>query len=199
MDSPGKVHRIITWTATHCGFIVSPISLFVWSVVSLDSSLTESPSMPDLFAHFASAYLPSRYQRLRQYDALLVLGAALPDLLSRIPIIIFVRFFDLPVVYFFRALHTPIGVILACYTLSFLFERSIRFKSFLLLTAASFLHLVFDLMQEQFFDGVYMPFIPFSIKTVQWGWFHYNASLLVFPLLLVIVLFFWFREKKDNS
>ena len=154
--------------------------------------------MPDLFAHFASAYLPSRYQRLRQHDALLVLGAALPDLLSRIPMIIFVRFLDLPVVYFLRALHTPIGVIIACYILSFLFERSIRFKSFLSLTAGSFLHLVMDLMQQQFFEGIYMPFVPFSIQTVQCGWFHYNTSLLVFPLLLVFVLFFWFREKKDS-
>ena len=155
--------------------------------------------MPDLFAHFASAYLPSRYQRLRQYDALLVFGAVLPDLLARIPIIIFVRWLELPVVYFFRALHTPIGVILTCYLLSFLFERSIRFKSFLALTAGSFLHLVLDLMQQQFFEGVYIPFIPFSIKTVQWGWFHYNASLLLFPLLLVSVLFFWFRREKDSS
>ena len=153
--------------------------------------------MPDLFAHFASAYLPSRYQRLRQYDALLVFGAVLPDLLARIPIIIFVRWLELPVVYFFLALHTPIGVILTCYLLSFLFERSIRFKSFLALTAGSFLHLVLDLMQQQFFEGVYIPFIPFSIKTVQWGWFHYNASLLVFPLLLVLVLFFWFRDKRS--
>ena len=155
--------------------------------------------MPDLFAHFASAYLPSRYQRLRQYDALLVFGAILPDLLARIPIIIFVRWLELPVVYFFRALHTPIGVILTCYLLSFLFERSIRFKSFLALTAGSFLHLVLDLMQQQFFEGVYMPFAPFSMKTVQWGWFHYNASLAVFPPLFVIVLLIWFLEKNDNS
>ena len=155
--------------------------------------------MPDLFAHFSSAYLPSRHRRLQQYDALLTLGAVLPDVLSRIPIIILVRWLELPVVYFFHALHTPIGVILACYILSFLFDRSIRFKSFLSLTVGSFLHLVFDLMQQQFFKGVYMPFVPFSIKTVQWGWFHYNASLLVFPLLLVIVLFYWFREKKGNS
>jgi len=155
--------------------------------------------MPDLFAHFASAYLPSRHQRLRQYDALLVFGAALPDLLARIPIIIFVRWLDLPVVYFFRTLHTPIGVFLACYILSFLFDRSIRFKSFLSLAAGSFFHLVLDLMQQQFFEGVYMPFVPFSIKTVQWAWFHYNASLLIFPLLLVLVLFFWYRGKKDNS
>ena len=155
--------------------------------------------MPDLFAHFASAYLPSRYQRLRQYDALLVFGAVLPDLLARIPIIIFGRWLDLPVVYFFRALHTPIGVILTCYLLSFLFERSVRFKSFLALTAGSFLHLVLDLMQQQFFEGVYIPLIPFSIKSVQWGWFHYNASLLIFPPLLLFVLLMWFREKKDNS
>ena len=154
--------------------------------------------MPDLFAHFASAYLPSRYKRLCQYDALLVLGAILPDLLARIPIIILVRWLELPVVYFFRALHTPIVVILSCYMLSFLFERSIRFKSFLSLAAGSFLHLVLDLMQQQFFEGVYMPFVPFSIKTAQWGWFHYNASLLIFPLLFVFVLFFWFREKNDN-
>ena len=155
--------------------------------------------MPDLFAHFASTYLPSRHHKLRQYDALLVFGAVLPDLLSRIPIIIFVRFLDLPVVYFFRTLHTPIGLILACYILSFLFERSIRFKNFLALAVGSFLHLVLDLMQQQFFEGVYMPFVPFSTETVQWSWFHYNASLLVFPLLLVLVLFFWFREKKDGS
>ena len=152
--------------------------------------------MPDLFAHFASAYLPTRYHRLRQYDALLVFGAVLPDLLSRIPIIIFVRWLELPVVYFFRALHTPIGVILTCYLLSFLFERSVRFKSFLALTAGSYLHLVLDLMQQQYFEGVYIPFIPFSIKPVQWGWFHYNTSLLVFPLLLVLVLFFWFRDQR---
>ena len=155
--------------------------------------------MPDLFAHFSSAYLPSRYQKFRRYDALVVLGAVLPDLISRIPIVILVRFLDLPVVYFYRALHTPIGVILASYILSFLFEHSIRLKSFLSLTAGSFLHLVLDLMQQQFFDCVYMPFIPFSIKTVQWGWFHYNSSLIVFPLLLAPVLFFWIRRKKDSS
>jgi hypothetical protein len=155
--------------------------------------------MPDLFAHFSSAYLPSRYRNFRQCDALLVLGAVLPDLISRIPILILVRFLDLPVVYFFRALHTPIALILVCYILSFLFERSIRFKSFLSLAAGSFLHLVLDLMQRQFFEGVYMPFVPFSIKTVQWGWFHYNDSLIIFPLLLASVLFFWFRRKNDNS
>ena len=154
--------------------------------------------MPDLFAHFASGYLPSRHQKIQKYDALLVLGAVLPDLLSRIPDIVLVRFFHLPVEYFFRALHAPIVVILSCYLLSFLFERSIRFKSFLSLVAGSCLHLVLDLMQQQFFEGVSMPFIPFSMKTVQWGLFHYNASLVAFPPLLVIVLLIWFREKKGN-
>ena len=152
--------------------------------------------MPDLFAHFSSVYLPSRYRRFRRYDALLVLGTVLPDLLSRIPIIIFVRWLDFPVAYFFRALHTPIGVILICYLLSFLFVRSIRFKSFLALVVGSLVHLVLDLMQEQFFYGVYMPFFPFSITTVQWGWFHYNTSLLSFPVLLILVLYFWFIKEK---
>jgi hypothetical protein len=153
--------------------------------------------MPDLFAHFSSAYLPSRYQRLRQYDALLVLGAVFPDLLARIPIVIFVRWLDLPVVYFFRAVHTPVGMVLACYALSFLFERTIRFKSFLALVMGSFLHLILDLMQQQFFEGTYLPFVPFSTKPIQWGWFHYNTSLLFFPLLLGVVLFFWFQKKKN--
>jgi hypothetical protein len=152
--------------------------------------------MPDLFAHFSSAYLPSRYQRLRQYDALLVLGTVLPDLLARIPIVIFVRWMDLPVVYSFRALHSPIAMILVCYMISFLFERSTRIKSFYSLAAGSCIHLVLDLMQQQFFEGVYTPFVPFSLKTVQWGWFHYNASLLCFPLLLILVIFFWFRERR---
>ena len=152
--------------------------------------------MPDLFAHFSSAYLPSRYKRFHQYDALLVLGTVLPDLLGRIPIVIFVRWLDLPVLYFFKALHTPIGMILVCYMVTFLFERSKRFKSFLSLVAGSFLHLILDLMQLQFFEGVYIPFVPISIKAVQWGWFHYNASLLLFPLLLILVAFFWLRETR---
>ena len=69
-------------------------------------------------------------------------GAVLPDLLARIPIIIFVRWLDLPVVYFFRALHTPIGVILACYMLSFLFERSDTLQKFSFTYCRLFLHLV---------------------------------------------------------
>jgi hypothetical protein len=152
--------------------------------------------MPDLFAHFSSAYLPSRYRQFRQYDALFVLGTVLPDLLARIPIVIFVRWLQFPLEYFFRAIHTPIGMLIACYIFSFLFERSTRFKCFLWLAAGSCLHLVLDLMQQQFFEGTYTPFVPFSIKTVQWGWFHYNASLLVFPLLIVVVLFFWIRERR---
>lgn len=175
---------------------MSPIPFFFWPVFPTATSPVISPSVPDLFAHFCSAYLPSRYQKLRHYDALLVLGAVLPDMLARIPIIVFVRWLELPVIYFFRALHTPIGMILVCYLVCFLFERSTRVKSFLSLIAGSFLHLVLDLMQQQFYEGVYIPYIPFTMKTVHWGWFHYNASLLIFPFLLIVVLFFWFRDKR---
>jgi hypothetical protein len=151
--------------------------------------------VPDLFAHFASGYLPTRFSRLRHFDALIVLGAVLPDLTTRIPEIIFDRFFGLPVFHFFNALHTPVGVALTCYALAFAFEENERKNAFWCLFIGSILHITLDLLQKQFHDAVYMPLFPFSFATVQWGLFHFNASVAIFPVIFLGVLISWLCTK----
>ena len=144
--------------------------------------------MPDLFAHFMSGYLPTRYSNVRRYDALFIFGAMLPDIVTRIPEILFYRFFHFPVYHFFEALHTPTSLIIICYLLSFLFEELERRKSFLSLFLGSLLHITLDLMQEQFFHATYMPLFPLSFNTFQWKFFDYNDSIKIFPILLIVWL-----------
>ena len=144
--------------------------------------------MPDLFAHFMSGYLPTRYSKTRRYDALFIFGAMLPDIVTRIPEILFYRFFHFPVYDFLEALHTPISLIIICYLLSFLFEEIERWKSFLFLFLGSLLHITLDLMQEQFFHATYMPLFPLSFDTFQWKLFDYNDSMRIFPILLIVWL-----------
>ena len=66
----------------------------------------------------------------------------------------------------------------------------------LLLIGALF-HVVLDLMQKQFYDGIYMPYFPYSFETVQWQLFHIHASLVIAPVLLVLII--WLRRKDRKS
>jgi len=147
--------------------------------------------MPDLFAHFASGYLISRVSRLRKHTALLVLGVVLPDILTRIPEIILDRLLGIPVFHFVIIFHSPFSLLIVSFIISLTFELRIRFTAFLLIFLGSFLHVVLDLMQKQFGEGVYMPYFPFSFETFQLGLFHFNSSVTLFPIVFIIVLISW--------
>jgi|TARA_B100000315_G_scaffold87307_1_gene80141 hypothetical protein len=153
--------------------------------------------MPDLLTHAATGYLLGRCYSTDHRLALLVAGSTLPDLLSRVPQIALQRFLDLPVGHFFAAFHTPAALVVACYGLSFLFDETRRRISFVLLLTGALFHVVLDLMQKQFYGGIYMPYFPFSMDTVQWPLFHIHASLLIAPVLLVFVI--WLRRKDKKS
>jgi hypothetical protein len=155
--------------------------------------------MPDLFAHFVSGYLPGESRPQGRNDALLVTGAILPDLLTRVPQIVFNNFMGFNVNQFFSALHTPVGFGLFCYLLALFFPEDGRKKVFTLLLAGSLLHFFLDLMQAQFYKGVYMPFFPFSLETTQWGLFHYNDSIYLFPILLAITAITYWRRRKERN
>lgn len=150
--------------------------------------------MPDLFAHFAVTYLPTRYSRLQPDGVLFIAGSLLPDLVSRFFQVALDRILDLGTEYFFAAFHTPVGFGLICYVLAMLFQEPMRRRAFWHLFAGCLLHFVLDLMQGQFYEAAYQPFFPFSLEKVQWGWFHYDASLYLFPIFFVAV--FWFLLKK---
>jgi hypothetical protein len=154
--------------------------------------------VPDLFAHFASGYLPGNSRPGLRFDALLVTGTILPDLLTRVPEIFLDRFLGFSVYHFFNALHTPAGLGLFCYLLCLFFPAEGRSTVFTSLFAGSMLHFILDLMQAQFYNGVYMPFFPLSLETMQWGLFHYNSSLYLFPLLLLLTITtYWRRKAKE--
>ena len=103
--------------------------------------------MPDLFFHFASGYLPTRYPRIVKYDALLVLGVILPDVLTRIPDIVLYRYLHLPVYDFFNALHTPFSLLIACYCISLFFVMNERKSSFIVMSIGAQFHFLLDMMQ----------------------------------------------------
>jgi len=152
--------------------------------------------LPDLFFHFASGYLPTRYPKVLKYDALLVLGAILPDVLTRIPEIVLYRYLDLPVYDFFNALHTPFSLLIFCYCLSLFFVESDRISSFVVMSIGAQFHILLDMMQEQFYSGVYMPMFPFSLKTYQFALFHPHSSLLFSPLLAILCVWACCRRSR---
>ncbi len=156
--------------------------------------------MPDLFAHFASGYLISRIPQLRMYTALLVLGAVLPDLLTRVPEIFFDRFLGLNVYHAVEIFHSPTVLFLVAFALSLLMDRSLRFQAFSSIFLGSLVHVVLDLMQIQFGESVYMPYFPFSFAKVQFALFHFNASIQLFPLiaLLIFLVFLTSRGGLKN-
>jgi hypothetical protein len=147
--------------------------------------------VPDLFAHFASSYLISREAHLRQYTSVFVLGAVLPDILTRIPEIILDRFLGIPIFHFVVIFHAPFCLLLVSFVISLMLEFRTRLMAFFFILLGSYLHVVLDLMQKQFGQGVYMPYFPFSFETLQWGLFHFNASIALFPILLVSVVIAW--------
>ena len=147
--------------------------------------------MPDLFAHFASGYLISREAHLRKYTALLVFGAVLPDVLTRVPEIVLERFIGVSVFHFFIIFHSPFCLLLTSIAISLILESRIRLLGFFLILLGSYLHVALDLMQIQLGQGVYLPYFPFSFETLQWSLFHINASILLFPALLILVLAVW--------
>jgi hypothetical protein len=147
--------------------------------------------MPDLFTHFASGYFISRHKTLRRYTFFLILGAILPDILTRVPEIVLDRFFGIPVFHFVIIFHTPVCLLLTSYIFSLMLEKRERLQAFIYILAGSYLHVALDLMQRQIGDGVYIPLFPFSFETIQLGLFHYNASITLFPAIFILVLVVW--------
>lgn len=155
--------------------------------------------MPDLFAHFASGYLISRYSRLRTRTALIVLGAVLPDLLTRLPEILLDRFLGLNIYHAVEIFHSPTVLCLVAFVLSLLMDRGLRTNAFIWILFGSLVHVLLDLMQSQFGGGIYMPYFPFSFVKIEFGIFHFNASIVAFPVLLLIVIFAFILSRRGSK
>jgi len=158
--------------------------------------------MPDLLTHAATAYLLKRVLSPRRHLVPFLLGSALPDLVSYLPLAITsatpvlarelaqgtqVTSTALPlwiehVPEFFYPFHGILPFLLLCGLLAFLVPAADRRGVFLNLLLGGLLHLGMDLLQVNHHQHSYLLF-PFSWRAYSLGWIGTESSLSVAPFL----------------
>lgn len=153
--------------------------------------------MPDLITHTVAAYL-IRKRSIPQSDLVIyLLGALLPDIVTRPFMIMFPS-----LRHFFHAFHTPIALALVILLISLYFEETIRLKIIKLLTYGTLTHLFLDMFQASVGERGYGWLFPFSYWDFNFGLFWPEDSVTVLPL--VIGVFFVdfilsLRKNKNNK
>jgi len=148
--------------------------------------------MPDLATHVGLLYVFVRlfqpkltiFSRKPYLFVILCLGTILPDVLTRVPLVILAR----EVFFFFAPLHTPVLLFLTCYLTSMLFEVNLRKSIFIILIFGAALHLFLDSLQKTIGDNGYPWFFPFSLKTFNFGLFWPTESIFFIPIILITII-----------
>ena len=107
-------------------------------------------------------------------------GNILPDLFSRVPMIVFPK--QIP---FFSPYHTLLGTLLLSYAAAHFFETARRKQVFLYLFSGSVFHLITDLVQKDIFNRGYRIFFPLTYK-IDIGFIWPEDSVYALPFLAVI-------------
>jgi hypothetical protein len=149
--------------------------------------------MPDLATHVILAAGVSLGVRNKRATAPLVLGAVLPDALSRIPSILFSD-----VLWYAEALHTPFVLLLCCYLISHFFTQQHRAGIFGWMCLGVVLHLVPDALQRHVSHGYFWLF-PFSFFDYTWGLYWSEESLVVLPGLLIAAALIFAAVKRAGK
>lgn len=150
--------------------------------------------MPDLLTHTLFVYpLKNKYRR---GISIILLGAVLPDLFSRIPGIIIPN--QTLINWAQQALHTPVALIFLCLLLSFFFPEKIRKSIFLFLALGVFSHLFLDLFQKTLTYG-YFWFFPFSFISFNIPLFWPNDSVFLIPLFVILNIFCFTLLRNSNE
>lgn len=136
--------------------------------------------MPDLLTHTLVNYATARPFLKPERVFLFVAGATVPDALSRTAYIL------VPAAYNgAQALHSPAGVLLACWTASRLFVRAERGTVIGWLLAGGALHFCLDVLQSQTGAGYWWLF-PFSTASFSLDVVPPDASLTALPAVVLI-------------
>lgn len=154
--------------------------------------------MPDLMTHtFLGLILAKgKERRLKNQNRYLLfiffflIGNILPDMVSRVPMIIFPKLIP-----FFHPFHTLIGGLLFSYIFALLFEETIRRKVFGFAFAGSVFHQVTDLVQKSFFGSGYRLFFPLEFE-IKIGFIGPEDSVYMIPFLLLITLVLYWKNLK---
>ena len=133
--------------------------------------------MPDLFTHFVAARVPAGFLRDRRYQALMVLGTFLPDLVAK-GLYWIMQARD----GFGDPSHSILGIILLSYVVTLFLEEGLRRPGFWLLTAGGLIHVLVDLLKDNQGVGSARLFLPFSIRGVEFGWIDPENVVMLIPL-----------------
>jgi len=149
--------------------------------------------MPDIITHTTFAYLIRKRNWDIHFLILFLLGAMLPDLLTR-P---FTTFFK-PEQYFINASHTPSVVLLWIILISQFFEREIRWQVFKYISLGTLTHFFLDLFQISTNNIGYQLLFPFSEWNFSFNLFWADESIFIAPIMAIIFLidFYFFKKKK---
>jgi hypothetical protein len=137
--------------------------------------------MPDLATHaLATRLLAVSHPRIKRILVPLLIGAVLPDVLTRPVYMIFSDLF-----WFVFPLHCPIPLFFVCYAAVFIFEENERAGIFMGLFGGALLHIAVDLLQKNV-TLAYAPLFPFTWKTWSAGLLWPDQTLLLLPLFLLM-------------
>jgi membrane-bound metal-dependent hydrolase YbcI (DUF457 family) len=150
--------------------------------------------MPDLLTHTLIAY-PLKY-RYKKYISIILLGTVLPDVIGRIPGVIFpYRSF---INWLQLGLHTPVALLLVSFLLSLFFPEKIRKNIFFYLIFGVGLHLFLDLFQKTLTVG-YLWLFPFSFSSFNIPLIWPNDTIYLIPIFIVVNLIFLFLISKPRK
>ncbi len=145
--------------------------------------------MADLAVHVASAVVAGRPLRDGRLRAILYVGVCLPDLIYK-------GLFYLGGAsnWVCEPSHSPLGLVPWCYAAALLFEEEWRKRAFGALLGGSYLHVLLDLGKNYIGAGVIPWAFPFSMETVELGWYYGEDSIFwTLPALALILLLTWRR------
>ncbi len=147
--------------------------------------------MPDLLTHALVGYFTTRPRRYRE---LFFVGLILPDLLGRLPMVFYKKSY-----WFISPGHTPMGILLGAYLMTFLFEPPIRTVIFRNLLVGASIHIFLDMLQRHLTDA-YFWFFPFTWKTFEIPLFWPDKSIYAIPFVLVAIgVVYLVRRKLAKS
>ena len=154
--------------------------------------------MPDLITHSCVAYGLSVLCQNRWHSPVVV-GALMPDILSRVPAMIFsfVRSHEpeLPMwlIDMWGPLHLPAGMVISSLMLSMLWTDSLRMRIFGLSLLGQFSHLLIDMGQHHVAGGYALGF-PIWNTPFELGIYGTESSVWIAPILLLWAYRHWRSE-----
>ena len=149
--------------------------------------------MPDLASHLLVQTILDRIPPFRKYAPFTLLGAAAPDLAKGL-----IRWVSPTQAWWFYPFHSPLYMLIACYALSLLFQAEERglvvWGGFI----GVLIHIGLDVLQINYVS-YYMPFFPFSFRSVALNVFSTEASLKWLLILPAIAVTAFVCDKKVMS